>query len=298
MNTQNKKKWILVDGHNLAFRCFYGVPDMTRSDGLHVNAIYGFIRTLMKLNSTYTPDAICVFFDTDGSKVRKHELSTYKANRKKMPVELVEQIQILPSLVISMGYYVDQHSGIEADDLIGMYAKKIANEDEIAYIASADKDFAQCISKNVFQLLPPVSKSKTSNWKLLDHNGVIEKYGLRPDQMVDYLALIGDSADNIDGIPGVGPKTATKWLKELGTIESIYDNITKISPIRFQDILLANKELVYRNQRLITLQEYNDFNLPSAEHKPDMLAFEKQLQEIGLFSIAREIRKENQRELF
>ena len=76
---------------------------------------------------------------------------------------------------------------------------------------------------------------------MLDHNGVIEKYGLRPDQMVDYLALIGDSADNIDGIPGVGPKTATKWLKELGTIESIYDNITKISPIRFQDILLANK---------------------------------------------------------
>ena len=271
---------------------------MTRHDGLHVNAIHGFVQTLMRLDANYSPDAVCIFFDTDGSEARKHELSTYKANRKKMPTELIEQIHLLPELIISMGYYIDQHSGVEADDLIGTYADKIAAADEIAYIASADKDFTQCISKNIFQLLPPNAKSKSPSWRLLDFDGVVEKYGLRPDQMVDYLSLIGDSADNIVGVPGVGPKTATKWLSELQSVESIYENLEKIAPSRFQGILLANKEIVHRNQRLITLQKYDDFKLPYAERKPDLDTFEKQLEELGLFSILRTLRKQNQQTLF
>ncbi len=298
MNIQNKKKWILVDGHNLAFRCFYGVPTMTRSDGLHVNAIYGFIRTLMKLESYYSPDAICVFFDTDGSATRKQILSSYKANRKKTPIELIEQLKRLPPLIISMGYYVDQHSGIEADDLIGMYAKKISAAGELAFIASADKDFAQCISENIFQLLPPNSQSKSSNWKILDPSGVVEKYGLQVEQIIDYLSLIGDSADNIGGIPGVGPKTATKWLSELQSIDKIYDHLEKIRPDRFQKILLEYKENVYRNKRLITLQEYGDFKLPIAEYRPNIIELEKQLEELELYSILREIRKKGQQTLF
>lgn len=298
MGTQNKKKWLLIDGHNLAFRCFYGVPMMTRLDGTQINAIFGFIRTLMRLEDTYKPDAICVFFDTDGSTVRKELLSTYKANRKKMPTELITQIQQIPALVLSMGYYIDQHTGIEADDLIGNYAKKIAEEDEIAYIASADKDFAQCISNNIFQLLPPISGSKSSNWRLLDAEGVFEKYGLRVEQIIDYLSLIGDSADNIKGVPGVGPKTATKWLSSLQSIENIYDNLGEIHPKRFQNILLENKETVYRNKRLIKLQEYTDLKLPIAECKPNLDEFERQLKELELYSILRELKNKNQKTLF
>lgn len=299
MNTQDdKKKWLLVDGHNLAFRCFYGVPDMTRADGLHVNAIYGFVRTLLKLELAYSPSAVCVFFDTDGSDARKHILSTYKANRKKMPKELVEQISLLAPLILAMGHYVVQDHGIEADDLIGTYASMISKMGEVAYIASADKDFAQYISANIFQLLPPSGKSRSSNWRVLDCAGVLEKYGLRPDQMVDYLALIGDSADNIDGVPGVGPKTATHWLADMQSVETIYDNLEKIIPARFQKILLEYKDLVYRNRRLITLQQYDDLELPFAECRPDIPALEKQLQELELFSILRDIRQRNQRALF
>lgn len=298
MDIQNKKKWILVDGHNLAFRCFYGVPKMTRKDGMPINAIYGFIRTLMKFESTYQPDAICVFFDTDGSKERKGILSTYKANRKKMPAELIDQIKRIPAIILSMGYYINQHNGIEADDLIGTYAKKIDKEDEIAYIASADKDFAQCISNNIFQLLPPTGKSKSSNWKILDSTGVIEKYGVRADQIVDYLSLIGDSADNIDGVPGVGHKIASKWLSEFQSINKIYNMIEKILPTRFKNILIEKKDTVYRNKRLITLQEYSNDQLPLAEHNPDLDELQKQLQELELFSILRAIKEKNQCLLF
>ncbi|MDR3273869.1 MAG: hypothetical protein LBS87_00840 [Puniceicoccales bacterium] len=293
-----KKKWILVDGHNLAFRCFYGVPVMTRSDGFQTNAIFGYIRTLMRLEIHHAPDAICVFFDTDGSAIRKQILSTYKANRKKMPDELASQFDWMKKISLAFGYYVEANSGVEADDLIGSFAEKIAENDELAYIASSDKDFAQCVSKNIFQLLPPISASKSSDWQLLDEAGVCEKFGVQNHQIVDYLSLTGDTADNISGLSGVGPKTAAKWLSRFDSIENIYDNIAEVQPERFQKILLEGKELLSRNQRLIKLQDISDFRLPYAEIRPNPQEVEELLSELELHSILRDFRANNQRTLF
>ncbi|MDR0680199.1 MAG: hypothetical protein LBF42_04210 [Puniceicoccales bacterium] len=296
--TDTKKKWVLVDGHNLAFRCFYGVPTMTRSDGLQTNAIFGYIRTLMRLELHHAPNAICVFFDRGGSALRKQILSTYKANRKKMPEELIGQLSWMAKASLALGYYVEANSDIEADDLIGSYAKKISENGELAYIASSDKDFAQCISKNIFQLLPPTNTSKSSDWQLLDEAGVYEKFGVQNRQIVDYLSLIGDAVDNIDGLPGVGQKTASKWLSCFDSIEAIYDNITKIQPERFQKILLESKEILSRNRRLITLQDITDFQLPYAEIRPNSQEVEEILGELELHSILRDYRANNQRTLF
>jgi DNA polymerase-1 len=271
---------------------------MTRSDGLHTNAIFGYTRTLMRLESEYKPDAICVFFDTDGSAMRKDILSTYKSNRKKMPDELATQLDWLKKLALAFGYYVEANAGIEADDLIGSFARKVAASGELAYIASADKDFAQCISGNVFQLLPPARASKSSNWQLLDEAGVRAKFGVKSCQIVDYLSLVGDVADNIDGLPGVGPKMAAKWLSKFGSIGEIYDNLSAIKPDRFQKILLENREILRRNRRLVTLQDVANFQLPCAEIRRNQQDTEDLLGELELHSILREFRSREQRTLF
>jgi DNA polymerase-1 len=297
MGAESEKKWILVDGHNLAFRCFYGIPAMARTDGFPTNAIFGYTRTLMRLEGYHKPDAICVFFDTDGSATRRKILSTYKANRKKMPDELVLQLDWMKKISLAFGYYVEAISGIEADDLIGSFAKKIAESGELAYIASSDKDFAQCLSKNIFQLLPPASTGKSSDWQLLDEFGVHEKFGVQSRQIIDYLSLVGDSADNVGGLPGVGPKTATKWLSRFGSIENIYENISEIQPERFQKILIENGEILSRNRRLIKLQEI-EFQLPYAEIRPNSREIEDLLGELELHSILRDLRTRNQRTLF
>ncbi|MDR2435880.1 MAG: 5'-3' exonuclease, partial [Puniceicoccales bacterium] len=297
MSAERKKKWILVDGHNLAFRCFYGIPTMARADGLHTNAIFGYIRALMRLESHHKPDAICVFFDTDGSAVRREVLSTYKANRKKMPNELATQLDWMKKASLALGHYVEASSGIEADDLIGSFARKIAENGELAYIASSDKDFVQCLSESIFQLLPPTSADRSSEWRLLDKSGVYAKFGVRQHQIIDYLSLTGDSADNIDGLPGVGPKTAAKWLSHFDSIESIYDNLSEIHPERFQKILLEGREMLLRNRRLIRLQDIADFKLPCAEIRPDFREIENLLGELELHSILRDLRAANQQTL-
>jgi DNA polymerase-1 len=297
MSIERKKRWILVDGHNLAFRCFYGIPTMMRADGLHTNAVFGYIKTLMRLENHHRPDAICVFFDTNGSAVRKEILSTYKANRKKMPDELAIQLDWMKKASLALGHYVEASSGIEADDLIGSFAKKIAENGELAYIASSDKDFAQCLSENVFQLLPPISTDRSSHWRLLDKSGVYAKFGVQNYQIVDYLSLIGDGADNIDGLLGVGPKTAAKWLSHFDSIENIYDNLFQIRPERFQKVLLESKEILSRNRRLIRLQNIIDFKLPFTEIRPNLQEIENLLSELELYSILREFRSANQQTL-
>jgi DNA polymerase-1 len=298
MDTERMKKWILVDGCNLAFRCFYGVPTMTRRDGMHTNAIFGYVRTLMRLEISYEPDAICVFFDTGGSSMRREILSTYKANRKKMPDELVPQFDWMKRIAVALGYYVEMSGGFEADDLINSFAKKIAEHGELAYIASADKDFAQCVSGNIFQLLPPNSAKKSAKWQLLDGSGVLAKFGVFTAQIIDYLSLMGDAADNIKGLPGVGPKTAAKWLSSFGSIRNIYENIGEIKPERFQRTLLDGTEILSRNQHLIKLQDIADFQLPYAEMRPNVQDVEILLDELELHSILREFRSKNQRTLF
>jgi DNA polymerase-1 len=296
---KNKKVWLLVDGHNLAFRCFYGVPKMTTTEGLQINAIHGWIRSIWKLEDMISPDGICVFFDLGGSSARKNILSTYKANRKETPIELKQQLKYLDLLSIAQGYYVIAREGVEADDLLAAFARKVSASGEVAYIASGDKDFAQCVGGNIFQILPQAADAK-GTWRILDRDGIKERFGIFPEQVVDYLSLLGDAADNIPGVPGVGAKGAEKFLNQFGNIDNLLANADKISSEKIRKSLLDSGELIARNRKLIALQSSFEFNLPEAKIRKsseDIFSLLKMLQLKSLLSIAQR-RYSEQPELF
>ena len=288
--SNSPKKWLLIDGFNMIFRCFYGVPNFTRADGFPTNVLHGFLRSVLKLEDTLRPDAVCVFFDSGGSKERTNILSDYKAHRPKTPEDLKKQIPYVKLFSISLGYYTQECDGIEADDLIASLAKKIADAGEVAYIFSADKDFAQCVSNNVFQILPASGKNNKSI-SILDSNGIFEKFSVYPEQIVDYLSLIGDAADNIKGISGVGPKTAIRLLQEFGSIDNMFKNIYEITPERFRIKISEANDILKRNRSIIALNRTIDYNLPETKinrSEKDLCALLTELEMVGLL---KDIRK-------
>ena len=248
-------KTLLIDGHNFAYRAFYGITELSRSDGFPTNAIHGWLRTCWRLEDEEKPDAIIVFFDCGGDDEREELLSEYKANRSKCPDGLSQQFPWIKKLVMASGYACEERSGVEADDLIAAAAKALVERGDEALIASADKDLAQCIRPGVTQILPPPTANPRIGWRLLDEAGVEAKFGVRPDQVADYLALVGDTSDNIPGLAGVGPKTATKWLQSHGDLEGVIDNAGRLAPKRFCSLVYENQEKLRRNLKLTTLRE-------------------------------------------
>ena len=212
-------KIILVDGSSYLFRAYYALPHLTNSTGTPSGAIIGVLNMLRKLKKTYNSKYICVIFDAKGKNFRHDLFPEYKANRKKVPNELVEQIKPLISIIKALGYKTISMSGVEADDVIGTLCKKLKTEyesDQII-IATGDKDMAQLVNLKV-------SLIDTMKDTLTDIEEVKKKFGVMPSQIIDYLALVGDTSDNIPGIPKVGPKTASKWLCEFQNIENLIQN--------------------------------------------------------------------------
>jgi DNA polymerase-1 len=199
---------------------------------------------------------VAIFFDKGRDPHRKLLLPEYKANRCEVPDPVKIQIPVVKEFAYALGCTVIERSAIEADDLIASFAQKYQSQFDEIVIFSADKDFAQCIEKNIYQIVP--ESHKTSLGRRLDRMGIFEKFGVYPEQMVDYLALIGDQADNIPGIRGVGPKTASAWLKQFGTTETLLSQIPRIKPLRFQSLLRESIVLLHRNQRLIALNRNID----------------------------------------
>ncbi|MDR2200773.1 MAG: hypothetical protein LBN94_01530 [Puniceicoccales bacterium] len=243
-------KCILVDGLNLMFRCFYGIPFLSNQN-FPTNAVFGAIKILWKMIAVEKPTHIAIFFDKGRDPLRQTLLPKYKANRLEMPDPLKIQIPVVKEFAYALGCTVIERSSVEADDLIASFAQKYRDQFQEILIFSADKDFAQCVDGKVHQIIP--AKDKDSVGNRLDRQGIYEKFGVYPEQIIDYLALIGDQADNIPGIYGVGPKTATTWLGQFGNIETILSQITAIRPVRFQSILGENVALLRRNQQLVTL---------------------------------------------
>jgi DNA polymerase-1 len=272
---------------------------MTTSEGMHVNAIHGWVRSMWKLEDSLSPDAVCVFFDSGGSSARKSILSSYKANRKAMPEELKAQLEYMNLLSIAHGYYIVFREGLEADDLLAAFAWEVGENGEIAYIASGDKDFAQCVGGNVFQVLPPAAEAKGS-WRVIDRDGVREKFGVFPEQIVDYLSLLGDTSDNIPGVRGIGAKRAEMFLNQFGSVDNLLKNMEAISSKKIRENLSNSRELVARNRELISLKGSIDFRLPEAKINRsvgDILNLLKALQLKSLLPVA-EKRYSNQGELF
>ena len=245
-------KIFLCDGHNLAFRAFYGIRELSRSDGFPTNMIHGWIKSFWRMEDDFAPDQIWVFFDLGGCPQREKILPDYKANRGAPPEGFSEQLDWVKKLSRAMGYGVSEQEGREADDLIAAKVEELAASHEIT-IVSADKDLAQLIRPSVRQLLPPPTANPRLGWRLLDEEGVEEKFGVKPTQILDYLSIIGDQADNIPGLSGVGPKTASKWLQNWGTLDEIILNAGRITPKRFCSMIYEKRELLHRNRELIKL---------------------------------------------
>lgn len=247
------KKIVLVDGSSYLFRAYHALPNLTNSQGEPTGAIIGVINMLKKLPAMYNTEYVAVVFDPKGKNFRHEMYPEYKANRKAMDDELRVQIQPLHQIIENMGFPLIIKDGVEADDVIGTLARDLEQQGYDVIISTGDKDMAQLVTDNV--VLYDSMKNVTT-----DIAGVLEKYQIRPDQIIDYLALMGDSSDNIPGIPKVGPKTAIKWLQEYQDIEGIIANQDKITG-KVGENLRNNIELLKLSYKLATIKCNVELNL-------------------------------------
>ncbi|RXK56709.1 5'-3' exonuclease [Oleiharenicola lentus] len=248
-------KWLLVDGYNMAFRAFYGMPELTRADGFPTGALHGWVKTMWKLQDQEKPDAMLVFFDLGGSQDRLALHPEYKAQRKETPEPLEKQIPVIKELTRAMGLVGVELDGVESDDLLAAQARVLAAAGHDVLIVSADKDFAQCVNDRIKILSPPPTANPKLGWRLMDAAAVVEKFGVPPAQIAEYLALIGDTSDNIPGIDGVGPKTAAKWFAEFKTLEGIIAAAGSLKPERFREVVIRDAERLRVNLKLTTLSD-------------------------------------------
>jgi DNA polymerase-1 len=246
-------RWLLIDGFNLAYRCFYATPALTRADGFPTNALHGWVKSLWRLIDQEKPAHTVVFFDLGGSRERLELHPEYKAQRAEMPDDLSRQIPGVKTLTRLLGLAAVEIDGVESDDLLATCAVRRAEAGDDVLIVSSDKDFAQLVAERIRVLLPPPSAQPRLGWRLLDAAGVREKFGVGPERIVDYLALIGDTSDNIPGLNGVGPKTAIKWLERHGDLEGILAAAATVEPERFRAPLVESAERLRLNRRLVTL---------------------------------------------
>jgi DNA polymerase-1 len=291
-------KWLLVDGFNVAYRCFFAVPELSRTDGFPTNAVHGWVKSLWRLMDQEKPAATLVFFDLGGAQDRLTLLPEYKAHREEMPEALVKQLPYIKAVTRAMGLVGVEKAGVESDDLVASQAVHLAAQGHEVLIVSSDKDFAQIVGDRIKLLLPPPSANPRLGWRRLDAAGVAEKFGVPPPQIPDYLALVGDASDNIPGIEGVGPKTAAKWLNEFGSLEGVIAHGRELKPERFRESVLALSDLLRRNLKLTTL----NLGLPTvAAEKPaaDSEALLRLLGELEMMSNLAEARQRYaQAELF
>ncbi|MFZ5494104.1 MAG: 5'-3' exonuclease [Verrucomicrobiota bacterium] len=246
-------KWLLVDGYNMAFRAFYGMPELTRADGFPTGALHGWVKTMWRLQDQEKPDGMLVFFDLGGSQERLALHPEYKAQRKETPEPLEKQLPVIKDLTRAMGLVGVELAGVESDDLLASQARRLAAEGHDVLIVSADKDFAQCVDDRIKILLPPPTANPKLGWRVMDAAGVVEKFGVPPSQIAEYLALIGDTSDNIPGIDGVGPKTAAKWFAEFKTLEGIIAAAGSLKPERFRESVAKDADRLRMNLKLTTL---------------------------------------------
>lgn len=215
------KPIILIDGSSYLYRAFHAMPSLTNSKKFPTGAIYGMINMLRKLISDYQPEQMAVVFDAKGKTFRDELYEQYKANRSAMPDELVQQIEPIHTAIKALGLPLIMIEGVEADDVIGTLAKEAAKHQQTTLISTGDKDLAQLVDDNTTLI-------NTMTGVILTPTTVVEKFGIPPHLIVDYLTLVGDSVDNIPGVPQVGPKTAVKWLQEYGSLDHLKTNAEKI----------------------------------------------------------------------
>lgn len=278
------KKLYLVDASNMFFRAFFALPPMTSPAGMPTNALYGFLSMTLKLIREVRPDYLVYCFDRKEPSFRNELYSDYKANRDEMPDDLQPQIPYLKKLTEVLGVRCLEKEKFEADDIIGTLAEKGAREGMDVVIVSGDKDFAQLVK-------PGIRIHDTMKDRQMDVEGVQEKFGVRPDQIIDYLALCGDSSDNIPGVRGIGPKGAQKLLNEYRTLEEIYEHVDEIKGST-QKKLIESREMAFLSKKLVSIvtDVKVDFEWPDLTLKEiNRDELQALLQELGFRSFEKSI---------
>jgi DNA polymerase-1 len=248
MEKQSTSPLVLVDGSSYLFRAFHGLPPLTNSKGQDTGAIYGVVNMLRSLMTTYKPSHIAVIFDAKGKTFRDDIYKEYKANRPPMPDELRSQIKPLHKIIRAMGFPIIVEDGVEADDVIGTLARQASAQGIECVISTGDKDMAQLVDKHVTLI-------NTMTNLTMDIDGVVEKFGVPAELIIDYLAMKGDKVDNIPGIPGVGDKSAVAMLNGIGGIKDIYANLDKIASLEFRGAkTMATKIAQYEEQAMLSYQ--------------------------------------------
>jgi DNA polymerase-1 len=241
---------LIVDGHAYAYRAFHAIRSLRSPSGHPTNAIYGFVKMLAKMRAGIGPTHLIVVWDGGLSAVRMAALPEYKAHRPEMPDDLKPQLDEIVSYLEAAGVASFCRDGVEADDYIACLARHAADADMMVVIASADKDFMQLVSPRI-GLLNPNDKSEA----IWTDEQVRAKIGVEPSQVVDWLSLMGDSVDNIRGVRGVGPKTATDLLKQFGSVENLFNRLDEVKSEKLRAALRDSVETVRRNRELVRLHD-------------------------------------------
>ena len=254
------KKLVLIDGHSILHRAFYGVQDLTNAQGLHTNAIYGFLNIMFKFLEEEKPDFLAVAFDVHAPTFRHELYEAYKGTRKPMPEELREQVPVMKEVLRAMKISVVEQAGLEADDILGTLAKKAEADGMEITLISGDRDLLQIADEHIKIRIP---KTKMGRTEVEDYypEDVKAAYQVTPAQFIDLKALMGDTSDNIPGVPKVGPKTAAELMVQYGSLENIYAHVNEISKKSIRESLIQNRELADLSKVLATIRTDSDVSL-------------------------------------
>ncbi len=253
-------KLVLIDGHSILNRAFYGVPELTNAKGLHTNAVYGFLNIMFKILEEEKPDYLAVAFDVHAPTFRHKMYDAYKGTRKPMPEELREQVPVMKDVLRAMHVVIMECEGLEADDILGTLAKKAEAEGMEVSLVSGDRDLLQISDEHIKIRIPKTKMGKT---EIEDYypEDVVKAYQVTPLQFIDLKALMGDTADNIPGVPKVGQKTATELMVQYGSLENIYAHVEEISKKSIRESLMENKDLADLSKTLATIKIDSDVEL-------------------------------------
>ncbi|MCM1155801.1 MAG: DNA polymerase I [Roseburia sp.] len=253
------QKMVLIDGHSILNRAFYGVPDLTNSQGMHTNAVYGFLNIMFKILEEEKPDFLAVAFDVHAPTFRHEIFKEYKGTRKPMPEELREQVPVMKKMLQAMDICVVEKEGLEADDILGTLAKRAEKEGMETVLVSGDRDLLQIASEHIKIRIP---KTKSGRTEIEDYyaEDVLARYQVTPLQFIELKALMGDTADNIPGVPKVGEKTATELMVQFGSLENIYANVEAVAKKSIRESLIENKELADLSKVLATIRTDSDLD--------------------------------------
>ena len=248
-----KEKLVVIDGNSIVNRAFYGLPDLTTTDGRHTNGVLGFLNILIKIAEEEKPDYLAVAFDVKHPTFRHEMYAEYKGTRKGMPEELREQMPLLKQMLSAMGVLTIECPGFEADDILGALSAKGAKDGKKVSLVSGDRDLLQLSTDDVLVRIP---KTKRTGTEIEDYTPaqVVEKYGVTPAQIVDLKGLMGDASDNIPGVPGIGEKTAVKILNAFPTVEDAIAHVDEVEPKKARESLRENADLARLSKTLATIK--------------------------------------------